>query len=50
MILKKLNDLKYFKDLSFKYSLENYGKSYNRFITLTESNFLKVEKLNKKNS
>ena len=30
-------DLKYFKDLSFKYSLEEYGKSYDRFITLGSS-------------
>lgn len=38
-------DLKYFKDLSFKYSLENYGKSYNRFITLGESSLFKSGKI-----
>ena len=37
-------DLKYFKDLSFKYSLEKYGKSYNRFISLGESKLFKNEK------
>jgi Ni,Fe-hydrogenase I large subunit len=30
-------DLRYFKDLSFKYSLEEYGKSYNKFISLGSS-------------
>ena len=30
-------DLKYFKDLSFKNSLEKYGKSYDRFISLGSS-------------
>lgn len=40
--LENLNsDLKYFKDLSFKYSLEKYGKSHNRFITLCESSLFK---------
>ena len=34
-------DLKYFKDLSFKYTLEKYGKSHNRFITLGESSLFK---------
>ncbi|MCG3719069.1 nickel-dependent hydrogenase large subunit, partial [Aliarcobacter butzleri] len=28
-------DLKLFKDLAFKYELQNYGKSYNRFISLS---------------
>lgn len=47
--IEKLNaDLKYFKDLSFKYSLENYGKSYNRFITLTESRLFKSGKTKQK--
>ena len=39
------SDLKYFKDLSFKYSLENYGKSYDRFITLGESTLFKSGKI-----
>jgi hydrogenase large subunit len=30
-------DMRYFKDLSFKYSLEKYGKSYDRFISLGSS-------------
>ena len=38
-------DLKYFKDLSFKYSLEIYGKSHNRFITLGESSLFKRGKI-----
>ena len=38
-------DLKYFKDLSFKYSLEVYGKSHNRFITLGESSLFKRGKI-----
>jgi hydrogenase large subunit len=47
--IEKLNgDLKYFKDLSFKYSLENYGKSYNRFIVLEESTLFKSEKSKQK--
>ena len=44
--LEKLKgDLKYFKDLSFKYSLEKYGKSHNRFLTLGESSFFKAGKI-----
>ena len=39
------SDLKYFKNLSFKYSLENYGKSYDRFITLGESTLFKSGKI-----
>ncbi len=38
-------DLKYFKDLSFKYTLEKYGKSHNRFITLGESSLFKRGKI-----
>lgn len=38
-------DLKYFKDLSFKYTLEKYGKSHNRFITLGESSLFKKGKI-----
>ncbi len=38
-------DLKYFKDLSFKYSLEKYGKSHNRFITLGKSSLFKRGKI-----
>ncbi|MFX4232562.1 nickel-dependent hydrogenase large subunit [Aliarcobacter butzleri] len=34
-------DLKLFKDLAFKYELQNYGKSYNRFISLSETNLFK---------
>ena len=44
--LEKLKgDLRYFKDLSFKYSLEKYGKSHNRFLTLGESSFFKAGKI-----
>lgn len=44
--LEKLKgDLKYFKELSFKYSLDKYGKSYNRFITLGESTLFKSGKI-----
>jgi hydrogenase large subunit len=39
------SDLKYFKELSFKYSLEKYGKSYNRFITLGKSSLFKSGKI-----
>lgn len=39
------SDLRYFKELSFKYSLENYGKSYDRFITLGESTLFKSGKI-----
>ena len=38
-------DLKYFKDLSFKYSLEEYGKSYDRFITLGSSSLFESGKM-----
>jgi Ni,Fe-hydrogenase I large subunit len=38
-------DLKYFKDLSFKYSLEKYGKSYDRFITLGSSSLFESGKM-----
>ena len=42
--LDKLSkDLKYFKSLSFKYSLEECGKSHNRFIVLEESTLFKKE-------
>jgi hydrogenase large subunit len=40
-------DLKYFKDLSFKHSLEKYGKSYGRFISLGSSSFSKSGKIKK---
>jgi Ni,Fe-hydrogenase I large subunit len=44
--LNSLNgDLKYFKDLSFKYSLEKYGKSYDRFISLGESSLFDSGKI-----
>ena len=39
------SDLRYFKELSFQYSLENYGKSYDRFITLGESTLFKSGKI-----
>ena len=38
-------DLKYFKELSFKYSLEKYGKSYDRFITLGSSSLFESGKM-----
>jgi uptake hydrogenase large subunit len=38
-------DLKYFKDLSFKYSLETIGKSYDRFISLGESDLFNSGKI-----
>ena len=38
-------DLAYFRDLSFKYSLEKYGKSYNRFITLGTSSLFESGKI-----
>jgi Ni,Fe-hydrogenase I large subunit len=41
-------DLKYFRDLSFKYSLDKYGKSYNRFITLGESSLFKSGRIKRK--
>ncbi|QKF66797.1 [Ni-Fe] hydrogenase, large subunit [Arcobacter venerupis] len=41
-------DLKYFKDLAFKYSLDKYGKSYNRFITLGESSLFKSGRIKRK--
>ena len=40
-------DLGYFKELSFKYSLEKSGKSHGRFITLGESTLFKSGKTNK---
>lgn len=47
--LEKLDgDLKYFKDLSFKYDLQKYGKSHNRFLTLGESSFFKAGKIKSK--
>ena len=47
--IEKLNsDLKYFKEISFKYNLEEYGKSYNRFITLGESTLFKSGKSKQK--
>ena len=38
-------DLGYFKDLSFKYSLEKIGKSHNKFISLGESSLFKSGKI-----
>ncbi len=38
-------DLGYFRDLSFKYSLEKHGKSYNQFISLAESSLFKSGKI-----
>lgn len=38
-------DLGYFRDLSFKFSLEKYGKSYNRFISLSETSSFKNGKM-----
>lgn len=38
-------DLKYFKELAFKYDLDKFGKSHNRFITLGESSFFKAGKI-----
>jgi len=38
-------DLLYFKDLSFKYSLEKYGKSHDRFISLGESSLFESGKI-----
>ncbi len=47
--LEKLDkDLRYFKDLSFKYDLQKYGKSYDRFITLGETNLFKSGKIKQK--
>mgnify|MGYP005984035619 CR=1 FL=1 len=47
--LDKLNgDLKQFSDLAFKYSLDKYGKSYERFITLGESSIFCSGKYDKK--
>jgi len=44
--IEKLNaDMRYFKELSFKYDLHKYGKSYNRFITLADSNLFKNGKI-----
>jgi hydrogenase large subunit len=44
-IEKLQSDMRYFKELSFKYDLHNFGKSYNRFITLGESNLFKNGKI-----
>lgn len=41
-------DLRYFKNLSFKYNLQKVGKSYNRFITLGETNLFKSGKIGQK--
>lgn len=38
-------DIKYFQELSFKYNLQNIGKSHNRFISLGESSFFKSGKI-----
>ena len=38
-------DLGYFRDLSFKHSLEKYGKSYNKFISLAETSSFKSGKM-----
>jgi Ni,Fe-hydrogenase I large subunit len=38
-------DMRYFKDLSFKYSLEKYGKSYDRFISLGSSSLFESGKI-----
>ena len=44
--IEKLNgDLKYFKEISYKYDLNKYGKSHNRFLTLGESSFFKAGKI-----
>lgn len=44
--IEKLNsDMKCFKDLCFKHNLQNFGKSYNRFITLGETNLFKNGKI-----
>ncbi len=39
------SDLRYFKELSFKYDLQNYGKSHDRFISLGESTLFKSGKI-----
>ncbi|MCT7911250.1 nickel-dependent hydrogenase large subunit [Arcobacter lacus] len=41
-------DLKLFKDLSFKYNLQNFGKSYNKFISLGNTNIFKKGKFRSK--
>ncbi len=41
-------DLKLFKDFAFKYELQNYGKSYNRFISLSETNLFKKGRFSSK--
>ena len=38
-------DMAYFRDLSFKYSLEKYGKSYGHFISLGESSLFETGKI-----
>ena len=47
--LEKLDkDMKYFKELCFKYHLNIYGKSHNRFISLAESNLFRSGKIKQK--
>lgn len=41
-------DMRYFKDLSFKYSLETHGKSYGRFISLGSSSLFETGKVSQK--
>ncbi|MCT7908641.1 nickel-dependent hydrogenase large subunit [Arcobacter lacus] len=41
-------DLKLFRDLSFKYNLQNFGKSYNKFISLGNTNIFKKGKFRSK--
>lgn len=38
-------DMKYFKDLAFKYKLNEYGTSYNRFISLGSSSLFQSGKI-----
>ncbi len=38
-------DMKYFKDLAFKYKLNEYGRSYNRFISLGSSSLFQAGKI-----
>ncbi len=38
-------DMKYFKDLAFKYKLNEYGRSYNRFISLGSSSLFQTGKI-----
>lgn len=47
--LEKLDkDMNYFKELCFKYHLNIYGKSHNRFISLAESNLFRSGKIKQK--